>query len=108
MSKSVALRAKLPTRDDLNGLDALHDELAADGTTPRAAFLIYDVYREVKDTATGEVTLIIQVRRIEPISLASEVPAGIRQAVLELADKRTGKQALPFDQFEQVTSEAAE
>lgn len=108
MSALVKLRAKLPANEDLNGLDQILPELIADGATPRAAFLIYDVQKTTTDVATGEVSVTIEVRRIEPISLANEVPAVIRQAVLELVDKRTGKQALPFDQFEQATSEAAE
>lgn len=108
MSAKVKLRAKLPANEDLNGMDAILPELLEDGATPRAAFLIYDVQKIVEDVATGERYVVIEPRRIEPISKASEVPAGIRQAVLELVDKRTGKQALPFDQFEQISSEAAE
>lgn len=108
MSAQVKLRAKLPANEDLNGLDALLGDLIADGATPRAAFMIYDVQKIVEDVATGDKYAVIEVRRIEPISKASEVPAGIRQAVMELADKRTGKQALPFDQVEAVSSEAAE
>lgn len=104
----MKLRAKLPGNEDLNGLDSLLEELITDGATPRAAFLIYDVQKVVEDVATGERSVVIEVRRIEPISKAAEVPAGIRQAVLELADKRGGKQSLPFDQFERVSSEAAE
>jgi hypothetical protein len=108
VSALVKLRAKLPANEDLNGLDSLIEELINDGATPRAAFLIYDVQKVVEDVATGERSVVIEVRRIEPISKLKEVPAGIRQAVMELADKRGGKQALPFDQFERVTSEAAE
>lgn len=104
----MKLRAKLPGNEDLNGLDQLLPELIEDGATPRAAFMIYDVQKVVEDVATGEKYVVIEVRRVEPISKASEVPAGIRQAVLELADKRTGKQSLPFDQYEQISSEAAE
>lgn len=107
MSALVKLRAKLPANEDLNGLDQLLGELIEDGATPRAAFMIYDVQKVVEDVATGDKYVVIEVRRIEPISKASEVPAGIRQAVLELVDKRTGKQALPFDQVEVISSEAA-
>lgn len=108
MSELVHLRAKLPANEDLNGMDAIIDELREDGATPRAALMIYDVYRKVEDIASGEQSVIIQVRRLEPISKASDIPSGIRQAVLELADKRTGRQSLPFDQYEKVSSEAAE
>lgn len=108
MSAAVKLRAKLPGNEDLNGLDALLPELIEDGATPRAAFLIYDVQKVVEDVATGEKYVVIEVRRIEPISKLSEVPGPIRQAFMELADKRGGKQSLPFDQFETISSEAAE
>lgn len=108
MSNQVKLRAKLPSDETLNGLDAIHDDLLADGKTPRAALMIFDVYRESKDVATGEVTAIIEVRRIEPISLAKDIPGPIRDAVMKLVDDRTGKQALPFDQVEKISSEAAD
>ena len=108
MSALVKLRAKLPANEDLNGLDAIVGDLIEDGATPRAAFLIFDAQKIEQDVATGVRSVVIEVRRIESVSLAKEVPGPIRQAVLELVDKRTGKQALPFDQFEQVTSEAAD
>jgi hypothetical protein len=103
----VKLRAKLPANEELNGLDQILPELIEDGATPRAAFMIYDVQKVVEDVATGEKYVVIEVRRIEPISKAAEVPAGIREAVMQLADARTGKQSLPFDQVERVTSEEA-
>lgn len=108
MSKQVALRAKLPSDEALNGLDAIHDDLIADGKTPRAALVVFDVYRESKNVATGEITAIIEVRRVEPIGLASEIPGPIRDAVMKLVDDRTGKTPLPFDQVERISSEAAE
>lgn len=104
----MKLRAKLPGNEDLNGLDALIEELIEDGATPRAAFLIYDVQKVVEDVATGERSVVIEVRRVEPISKLSEVPGPIRQAFLELAEKRGGKQPLPFDQVDVISSEAAE
>lgn len=108
MSALVKLRAKLPANEDLNGLDALIEDLINDGGTVRAAFLLYDVQKVVEDVATGERSVVIEVRRIEPISTAKEVPAAIRQAVLELAEKRGGKQPLPFDQFDVISSEPAD
>jgi hypothetical protein len=108
VSRKVALRAKLPSDEAFNGLDALHEELLNDGATPRAAVIIFDVYKDEKVVATGDQTAVIEIRRVEPIGLASEIPGPIRDAIVKLVDERTGKQPLPFDQVERISSEAAE
>jgi hypothetical protein len=108
VSNLVGLRAKLPKAEEMNGLDAIHDQLIADGKTPWAVLAIVDAYKIETDVATGNERVILEVRRIEPISKAAEIPGPIRDAVVALVDKRTGKQPLPFDQVERISSEPAD
>lgn len=98
MSAVAKLRAKLPGNPDINGLDGIAAELLKTPETVRCAFIWYDVSTIVEDVATGNHVPTIEVRRFEPIGAAEAVPTEIREAVAAMADKRLGKQALPFDQ----------
>lgn len=98
MSAVAKLRAKLPGNPDINGLDAIAAELLSSPEKVRCAFVWYDVSQIVEDVATGNHVPTIEVRRFEPIGDADAVPAEIREAVAAMADKRLGKQALPFEQ----------
>ena len=100
MSAVAKLRAKLPGNPDINGLDAIAKDLIATPEKVRCAFVWYDVYDVREIVATGDHVLTIEVRRFEPIGDAESVPAEIREAVAAMADKRLGKQSLPFDQIE--------
>ncbi|MET9313808.1 hypothetical protein ABZX12_18505 [Kribbella sp. NPDC003505] len=98
MSAVAKLRAKLPGNPDINGLDAIAAELIATPEKVRCAFVWYDVYDVREIVATGDHVPTIEVRRFEPIGDAESVPTEIREAVAAMADKRLGKQALPFEQ----------
>lgn len=98
MSAVAKLRAKLPGNPDINGLDAIAADLLSSPEKVRCAFIWYDVSQILEDVATGNHVPTIEVRRFEPIGDAESVPTEIREAVAAMADKRLGKQALPFDQ----------
>lgn len=102
MSAVAKLRAKLPGDPDTNGLDAIAGDLLETPETVRCAFIWFDVSSITEDVATGDRVPTIEVRRLEPIGDAKAVPSEIREAVAAMADKRLGKQALPFDQVEHV------
>lgn len=99
MSAVAKLRAKLPGNPDINGLDAIAAELLQSPETVRCAFVWYDVSTIQESVATGERVPTIEVRRFEPIGNADAVPTEVREAVAAMADKRLGKQALPFEQI---------
>lgn len=99
MSAVAKLRAKLPGNPDINGLDAIAADLIATPEKVRCAFVWYDVHTINEVVATGDHVPTIEVRRFEPIGDADAVPSEIREAVAAMADKRLGKQALPFEQI---------
>ena len=103
MSKTVKLASAMPADEAANGLDALRDELVKTPELVRCAFVWFDV-RDVNHNVPSNVDVpTIEIRKFEPVGLASEIPADLKRAVLDLADKRMGKQALPFDQVEAAT-----
>lgn len=109
MSAVAKLRAKLPGNDDNNGLDAIVGDLLETPETVRCAFIWYDVSSITENTHTGDRVPTIEVRKLEPVGKsAATVPTEIREAVAKMADSRMGKQALPFDQVERISSEGAE
>jgi len=109
VSAVAKLRAKLPANEDNNGLDFIVDDLLETPETVRCAFVWYDVSSITENVHTGARVPTIEVRKLEPIpGDAKSVPAEIRNAVMSMADRRLGKQALPFDQVERIGSEPAE
>ena len=109
MSDKVKLRAKLPAHEDNNGFDFIVDDLLETPETVRCALIWYSVSDIRENVATGDRVPTIEIRKGEPFpGDARSVPVEIRNAVMAMSDKRLGKQALPFDQVERISSEGAE
>lgn len=102
MSEQVKLSAKLAGDDDLNGLDALADDLINDPTTPRIAVCWFDVQKIVQSVDDDSEVPYVRIRRFEPIGTAAEMPEGLRAVVEQAAEQRTGKAAIPFDQVDGI------
>lgn len=100
MSAKVKVSGKLPGDDEINGLDAEHDDLLADPKAIRAAIIWYDVREYSHKIATGDDVPLIELRRFEPLGRLDDVPDVVRDLVLKAAQRRTGKTPLPFDQTE--------
>jgi hypothetical protein len=100
MSASVKLSSKLAADEELNGVDALHDDLLDEPTAIRCALVWFDAPRSTRDAEAGTEVPTIRIRKIEPIGLAAEVPDVIRKAVADAYHDRSGVNPLPFDQVE--------
>ena len=103
MSKTVKLAGALPGDEATNGIDGLRKELLETPEVVRCAFIWYDVRNVNHVVATGEDVPTIEVRKIVPVGLASEIPADMKAAVLKLDEERRGKTPLPFDDIEAAT-----
>lgn len=97
MSAKVKLRGKLPGNEDINGLDAMVDELLATPEKVRAYLMLGDVDSITDNVATGDRVPRVEVRRIEYIGEAGNLPAEVKDLFLRLAEERTGKAPLPLD-----------
>ncbi|MDO5677488.1 MAG: hypothetical protein Q4G35_08290 [Propionibacteriaceae bacterium] len=96
MSALVKLSSKLPGDEEINGLDAIADELQEETTI---VALVWISPREVRRViATGNRVPIVEIRRIEPLGEPSDLPAELVQLVLDQQAQRTGRTPLPIDQ----------
>ena len=104
MSAVIKLSTKLPGDPEINGLDALHDQLIDDPKQVVCAlvWLVPSSIREVIET--GDQILTVEARRIEPISTIEKTPADVQALAARLYEERTGQNPLPFSSL--VPSEA--
>lgn len=95
MSNSLKLSTALPGDDEINGLDALADDLVADPSRMICAVIICDVkdVRYITDVEAHVPTL--RFRRGEAWPL-SENPEAVRVAMIQRSEARLGKTPLPF------------
>lgn len=97
MSAVVKLGTGMPGDFEMNGVDALRDDLVDDPKTLRMAVVWFDV-KEVKvDTDSGDHVPTIRVRRIEPLGNADDVTTTVKDEVGKAIEKRTGRTPVPFD-----------
>lgn len=96
MSAVVKLSTKLPGDPATNGCDAQRDDLVDNPDELRCAVVWYDTAKVTIDTDTDEHVPTIRLRRIEPIGLVGDVDPGVRAAVEQAVEKRTGRKAIPF------------
>jgi hypothetical protein len=96
MSAFVRLSSKLPGDPEINGVDALADNLVADPRVIRYGVVWFDAARVTEDTDTGEVIPTLRVRRIEPIGIAGSVLPEIASIVDDAVRARTGRAPIPF------------
>lgn len=95
MSDSLKLSTALPGDDEINGLDALAEELTHDPSRMICAVLILDVkdVRYIRDLEAHVPTL--RFRRGEAW-LLNDTPEEVRLAMIERAEERMGRTPLPF------------
>lgn len=97
MSAVVKLGSKMPGDFEVNGLDALVDDLVDNPAQLRAAFVVFDVQKITDNTDDGSRVPTVRVRRFEPLGKADEISAAIREAYTQAVEERTGRKALPLD-----------
>lgn len=97
MSAVVKLGSKMPGDFEVNGLDALVDDLVQDPAQLRAAFVVFDVQKITDNTDDGSRVPTVRVRRFEPLGKADEISNAIREAYTQAVEERTGRKALPLD-----------
>lgn len=102
MSAVVKLASKMPGDFEMNGLDALAEDLIHDGKQLRAAFVVFDVQKVTEDVDTGDQVPTVRVRRFEPLGKADEISQAIRDTYTAAVEQRTGRVALPLDIVEVV------
>lgn len=113
MSAFVRLSSKLPGDPEINGVDALADELIKDPRRIRYGVVWFDASRVVEETDSGDIVPTLRIRRIEPIGDADEVRPEIAAAVEHAVRDRTGRTPIPFgivevgEDPEQLTIEEA-
>lgn len=96
MSALIKLSSKLPGDEETNGLDALYEELLANPKQVVCAIAWIVPAKEQKNLETGEVTVTVEMRRVEPVGSVEKTPAQIQALAAELYEKRTGMNPLPF------------
>lgn len=103
MSALVALSSKLPGDREVNGLDALHEEIVSNPNTVICAFVWLDVPKITIDTEQDDPDKAqrptVRVRKIEPFGTADKVPASVVELMTQLAEARLGHVPLPFDEI---------
>lgn len=97
MSAVVKLSSKMPGDAEINGVDAMRDDLIADPEVIRVAVVYFDVQKITHDTDTSTDVPTIRVRRIEPLGDIDAVDKGVRSAVAKAEEARTGRSAIPFE-----------
>ena len=97
MSESLRLSSKLPGDPNINGLDALAPELAADPSRIIVALVWLDV---AKIASYPETIPTVRVRKVEPLGTPADVPAAIVELAQHREAARTGRTPLPFEVIE--------
>lgn len=106
MSAAVKLSSKLPGDGEINGLDSIAGELLSDPQELVPCFVLLDVSKEIVDVDAGTRVPVVRVRRIEPLAPdVGSVSDGVRKAVAEAEEARTGRKAIPLSMVE-VTEDA--
>ena len=96
MSAFVSLSSKLPGDPEINGVDALADDLVKDPARIRYGVVWFDVVKVTEDTDSGDIVPTMRVRRIEPIGDADAVLPEIGAVVADAVRARTGRAPIPF------------
>lgn len=98
MSAIIKLSSKLPGDEEINGLDAIVEHFK-DSEEP-VLVLAWVVSKQVtRITGTDEEVPTVEVRRVEPIGTADDVPQTVQDLAAELYERRTGRNPLPIGQL---------
>lgn len=100
MSAAVKLSSALAGDENLNGLDAMADELIADRKTIRVAVIWFDTVKVVEKTDDDTRVPYARIRRLVPLGKADEVPAELQRLIQRADEARTGNAPLPFGSVE--------
>jgi hypothetical protein len=100
VSARIALSSKLPADEETNGLDSLNQSLVDNPHQIIAALVWLDCPKITVDTESGDERPTVRVRRVEPFGTVDKIPAAVVKLALQLQEKRTGRQALPFDRLD--------
>lgn len=100
MSSAVKLSSALAGDENLNGLDAMADDLIEDRKTIRVAVIYFDTVKVVEKTDDDTVVPYVRIRRLVPLGTAKDVPAELQRLIQEADENRTGKPPLPFGAVE--------
>jgi hypothetical protein len=99
---TVKLAGKVPKSKDLNGLDSIEDELRKDPGKVQALLVFVEVQKEVKRPNVGTLETVVEAVRVEPLGPPGELGDVVSAALLQHAEKRTGKTPLPIDTVQVV------
>lgn len=108
MSATVKLSSALPGDEEINGLDAIVDELVATPSRIVVGLVWLDVPTITDNTETGARVPTVRVRRIEPLGGVQEIPDEVRKLAARAHEERTGRTPLPFDDVELSRDETLE
>ena len=97
MSDAVKLSSQLAKDDELNGLDAIAEDLITNPQAVTLALVWLDVAKITTDVDTGTKVPTVRIRRVEPHGVAEQASAAIRKLAEDATGKRTGRVPLPFD-----------
>lgn len=97
MSAAVKLGSKLPGEVQINGVDAIADELVEDPEQIRVALVYFDVRKIEDDTDSGARVPTIRVRRFEPIGTLEDAPQSVRDVMAKAFADRTGQKPIPWE-----------
>jgi hypothetical protein len=100
MSATVKLSSALPGDEEINGLDALRDQLVNEPHRIVVGLVWLDVPRIVTDTERDVEIPVVRVRRIEPLGDVTEIPDEVRKLAARAHEARTGRTPLPFEDVE--------
>lgn len=101
MSAGISMSGALPAGDG-NGLAAIYDQLTdPDDTSKFVAVCILDCKSFKLDKDTKEKIPQVRIRRIEVITSTDDVTV-LQRLLRRALDKRTGRQALPYDVEEAI------
>lgn len=100
MSALVTLSSKLPGDDEINGLDSLASDLAANPDQVICAIVWFDVPKVTRNTEEGTTVPTVRARRVEPIGTVDKVPKAVIDLAVKLQEQRIGREPLPFDQLD--------
>lgn len=107
MSNAVKLSSKLGKDEELNGLDAIAEELvAAPSDQVFFAFTWITAPTVNNDKAHGTRVPTVYIKRIEPLGTMDDVPQHIVDLAASLQERRTGKAPLPFGAVEVIEGRA--
>lgn len=97
MSDLVRLSSAMPADDELNGLDALADQLNDEPGVLRVALITFDAGKIVYSVDNDVHIPYVRIRAFEPVGTVTDVPASLRKALASAREKRTGKVPLPIE-----------